>query len=200
MSASLTGFISHMSGPWRASFNDAKILMTELKDYHELRNFFTEFNDSYGGDCILILDRGYRDALSYLDDLGLKYEMPTLQQVEPRIFDNLSEISVRLSQLSQISRPEEISDSEIASQRSNKSNLDSGVVTQQPTSSQRSQPARPRRKKKNTRRPWDVYLASKPLTPAGKANQSRLVSSKRHSIEVCIIFVFILGIFDRSWS
>lgn len=187
-----------MSGPWKASFNDAKILMTELQDHHQLRQFFTGFNESYDGDCIMILDRGYRDSLSCLDEYGIKYEMPSmcyayfktcikyilaLQQVQPRIFDEMSDISVRLSQMSQTSRPEDVSDSEIASQRPNISNSDSGVIAQQPSSSQRSQN---RRSQRRTRRPWDVYLSTKPLIPCGLANRSRLVSSQRHSIEVNI--------------
>ena len=64
-----------------ASFNDAKILITELINYQPLQHFFTGFNESYDGDCVLVLDRGYRDALTTLDEYGIKYEMPSRSTV-----------------------------------------------------------------------------------------------------------------------
>ena len=60
-----------------ATVNDARILSTELEKYDELRNFFTQFSDKYEGDCVLILDRGYRDVLNTLDQYGLRYEIPS---------------------------------------------------------------------------------------------------------------------------
>lgn len=73
-----------------------------------------------------------------------------------------------------------------------KRNLDS-VVTSQPSSTiqpnqtqSASQSAGNPPKKKSKRilrTPYEIYEGTKPLT-AGEANQSRIVSSQRHSIEV----------------
>ena len=110
--------------------------------------------------------------------------------MEPRIFDNVSDISVRMSQLSSQSRPEIVSESEISSQRSQ--NIDSGV----PQSSQTSKTRKSRKSgsQKTPRRPWDVYLSSKPLMPAGLTNSSRLTSGKRWSNEVIQIYHFFIFI------
>ena len=55
----------------------------------------------------------------------------------------------------------------------------------QPTASSSTEPTGPPPKKKarKGRAPFEIYEATKPLT-AGEANQSRTVSSRRHSIEV----------------
>ena len=78
LSASLRGWICHCSGPWVAIENDAKIFETELTKNEEMRNFFSGYYESYDGDTIFLLDRGYRDVLSLLDELGYKYEIPSM--------------------------------------------------------------------------------------------------------------------------
>lgn len=74
-----------------------------------------------------------------------------------------------------------------------KRNLDSVVTSQpsstimQPTPSQSASQSvgnPPKKKSKRIlRTPYEIYEGTKPLT-AGEANQSRIVSSQRHSIEV----------------
>ena len=75
-----------------------------------------------------------------------------------------------------------------SSRSSSKRSRDSGVVTMQPSTTQSNSSANspPKKKVKRTgRRPFDIYQGTKPLS-AGEANQSRTVSSRRHSIEVSI--------------
>ena len=62
-------------GPYLAngSNNDAKITEDILKKQEKFRNFFKE-ND------IFIVDRGFRDCVGYLNDLGLRIEMPNFLQ------------------------------------------------------------------------------------------------------------------------
>ena len=77
-----------------------------------------------------------------------------------------------------------------------------GIITMQPNSSQSGSTSThhnlsessnnpPKKKnKKVLRTPFEIYESTKPLT-AGEANQSRMVSSRRHSIEVFILdFLF----------
>ena len=77
LSASLRGFICHCSGPWVAVANDALIFKTELTQNVHMRQFFEGFKESYDGETIFVLDRGYMDVLGLLDELGFKYEIPS---------------------------------------------------------------------------------------------------------------------------
>ena len=99
--------------------------------------------------------------------------MPMCQQERTSLFSQSSNFSTGLSQTacgSQQSRPQNSQGSSQSRSR------DSGVITQQPQATGNRQT----RSKKTS---WESYLATKPLT-AGEANCSRLVSSRRHSIEV----------------
>ena len=64
-----------------------------------------------------------------------------------------------------------------------KRNRDSGVISMQPSSSSSANPPPKKKNKKPGRRPFDIYLATKPLS-AGECNQSREVAAKRNPIEV----------------
>ena len=77
ISASLRGWICHCSGPWIAVENDASIFRKELPDNFKLREYFQGFYESYDGDTIFVLDRGYKDVMGLLDELGFKYEIPS---------------------------------------------------------------------------------------------------------------------------
>ena len=100
--------------------------------------------------------------------------MPMCQQERTSLFSQSSNYSTGLSQIpcgSQQSRQP------ISSQGSSQGrSRDSGVITQQPQKTANRQ-IRPKKTA------WESYLATKPLT-GGEANCSRLVSSRRHSIEV----------------
>ncbi|KYM99340.1 hypothetical protein ALC62_09925 [Cyphomyrmex costatus] len=68
------GYILDIQGPYfsNAANNDAAILLRELEtDVNNMRNWFQR------GD-IFIIDRGYRDAVSTLQRIGLQIEMPSL--------------------------------------------------------------------------------------------------------------------------
>ena len=107
-----------------------------------------------------------------------------LQQLEPTLFDYLSQISLRPSQLSVASQLSTGNDSNQARPSPGQSQLqsDSGmVITQQPTSSRSRSQSKPKKD------PWEAYMATKPLAPAGKSNSSRRVAGRRHSIEVISI-------------
>ena len=67
------GFIVDMLGPYLANKNDASILLEILKDSsYPLKLFFQK-------EDILIVDRGFRDAISVLNDLGIHVLMPALK-------------------------------------------------------------------------------------------------------------------------
>lgn len=68
------GYILDVHGPYFSDSrnNDANILRNEFQqDAAEIRNWFQE------GD-IFIVDRGYRDAIPLLEQLGITYKMPSL--------------------------------------------------------------------------------------------------------------------------
>lgn len=68
------GFILAIFGPYfsDSANNDAQILRDELqRDGDSLRNWFQN------GD-ILLVDRGYRDAVPFLQQLGIEHQMPAL--------------------------------------------------------------------------------------------------------------------------
>ena len=102
------------------------------------------------------------DISKILSNVLYKTYYLALQQIEPRIFDNVSEISLRMSQLSSQSRPEALSESELASQPSQ--NNDSGIINQRNSQMARQRKSRSQASAK-IRRPWEVYLSSKPLKP-----------------------------------
>lgn len=66
------GTIIHALGPYKASENDATIL----------QSIFTETNafDNLENNDIMILDRGFRDCVKFLQDQGLIVQMPALIQ------------------------------------------------------------------------------------------------------------------------
>lgn len=77
------GYILDIHGPYfsDARNNDAAILRNEFRrDVGALRYFLGE-----GG--IVIVDRGYRDVLPLLDELGIDYRMPALLQRGERQFE-----------------------------------------------------------------------------------------------------------------
>lgn len=66
------GTIVHALGPYKAKDNDATI----LKNIHESTNAFRNLHE---GD-LLILDRGFRDCVSYFKDHGFDVQMPSMLQ------------------------------------------------------------------------------------------------------------------------
>ena len=72
------GYVLDLPGPFYANQNDATILKTILEDPEGIRNILKP------GD-IFILDRGFRDVVSYLEDLGYKVFMPALKGKRPRL-------------------------------------------------------------------------------------------------------------------
>ena len=70
----MDGFILDIFGPYFADYqnNDAAILQHEFeRDIEALRNWFQN------GDIVLV-DRGYRDVIPFLNRLGISYKMPAL--------------------------------------------------------------------------------------------------------------------------
>ncbi|XP_018394741.1 PREDICTED: uncharacterized protein LOC108773430 [Cyphomyrmex costatus] len=68
------GWILHIQGPYFSdhSNNDAAILRNEFDhDAQRMRRWFQE-------DDIMIVDRGYRDAIPLFEQLGITWEMPAL--------------------------------------------------------------------------------------------------------------------------
>ena len=99
---------------------------------------------------------------------------------------NQSSQANQSSEANQTSQPNQSSQQQKSSRQGrNKRTLDSGIVTMQPTTSTAEPTIDPPPKKKTRkgRSPFEIYLGTKPLS-AGEANQSRIVSSRRHSIEV----------------
>lgn len=66
------GYIVDMMGPFEANINDAQILGTILKDENGLITLL------HGND-IFVLDRGFRDVLEELNELGFEVLMPALK-------------------------------------------------------------------------------------------------------------------------
>ncbi|KAL1488844.1 hypothetical protein ABEB36_014639 [Hypothenemus hampei] len=68
------GWILNIQGPYFSDHqnNDAAILENEFHhDVDRMRNWFQE-------DDIIIVDRGYRDAIPLFEELGIKWKMPAL--------------------------------------------------------------------------------------------------------------------------
>lgn len=74
MIVTTTGYFIAVIGPYLADAknNDASILQ------HILNNNIEEIRNWVTGDDIFIVDRGFRDALPYLESLGIQAEMPKL--------------------------------------------------------------------------------------------------------------------------
>lgn len=66
------GFVIDVSGPFLATKNDAEIFLNILSDPHGLRATLRE-ND------LLVLDRGFRDAVPKLEAMGFRVLMPALK-------------------------------------------------------------------------------------------------------------------------
>jgi hypothetical protein len=67
---STTGYFVSVVGPYIAKNNDASILNHIMKqNVEDIRNWVQ-------GDDIFVVDRGFRDSLEYLEQLGIKAEMP----------------------------------------------------------------------------------------------------------------------------
>lgn len=73
------GWIVDMPGPYLANKNDADILKSILQSQHPMKNFLQK------GD-ILILDRGFRDVVSYLEEeMQVTVLMPALKGKRPQL-------------------------------------------------------------------------------------------------------------------
>ena len=123
-----------------------------------------------------------------IESMGMKYEMPRCVQQRTSIFSQNSNFSFELCS----SLPSVNSGSETEPSQQHRS--ESGVITTQPSTSSQTQKRGPRRRSNKTS--WESYLATKPLT-AGESNSSRMVSSKRHSIEVSYIFKNLIRFSSR---
>lgn len=130
----------------------------------------------------------FSDATEMIESMGMKYEMPRCVQQRTSIFSQHSNFSAGLC----ASLPSVNSGSETEPSQPRQRGSDSGVITNQPSTNSQSQKRGPRRR--SNKNSWESYLASKPLT-AGESNSSRLVSSKRHSIEVSHIFWSLIRIY-----
>ncbi|XP_051176697.1 uncharacterized protein LOC127291551 [Leptopilina boulardi] len=86
------GYILDIHGPYFSDSrnNDAAMLANEMEVGHPgLRDWFRE------GDIILV-DRGYRDALPLLENLGINHKMPAFLERGQRQFDTLTANESRL--------------------------------------------------------------------------------------------------------
>ncbi|XP_033726042.1 uncharacterized protein LOC117315788 [Pecten maximus] len=71
-----TGYIVSILGPYHADSknNDASILK------HNIKTNMENMKDWLQTDDLLVVDRGFRDSLEFLSELGIKYQMPTFLQ------------------------------------------------------------------------------------------------------------------------
>ncbi|PJE77654.1 hypothetical protein CI610_03419 [invertebrate metagenome] len=71
-----TGYIVSILGPYHADSknNDASILK------HNIQTNMENMKDWLQTDDLLVVDRGFRDSLEFLSELGIKYQMPTFLQ------------------------------------------------------------------------------------------------------------------------
>lgn len=72
MIVSTTGYIVSVLGPYHADCknNDSSILK------HNIQSNMENINEWLQQDDIMVVDRGFRDSISFLQDLGIKSEMP----------------------------------------------------------------------------------------------------------------------------
>jgi GTP-dependent phosphoenolpyruvate carboxykinase len=69
---STDGYFLTVLGPYLARNNDATILNYMLKsNVEDIKGWFQE-------DDVFVIDRGFRDSLQLLEELGIKGEMPRL--------------------------------------------------------------------------------------------------------------------------
>lgn len=66
------GFVIDMLGPYTANMNDAEIMRVILNDPDGLIKLLKK-------DDIIVVDRGFRDVIIYLEELGFKVLMPALK-------------------------------------------------------------------------------------------------------------------------
>uniref|UniRef100_A0A1B6DD45 Transposase IS4-like domain-containing protein n=1 Tax=Clastoptera arizonana TaxID=38151 RepID=A0A1B6DD45_9HEMI len=66
------GFVIDMLGPYTANMNDAEIMKVILNDPHGLIKLLKK-------DDIILVDRGFRDVIVHLEELGFKVLMPALK-------------------------------------------------------------------------------------------------------------------------
>ena len=59
-----TVFLNSLSEKYQAVYNDASILMDELKEDEKLRRLVSTFHENWGGDVVFVIDRGYRLVLA----------------------------------------------------------------------------------------------------------------------------------------
>lgn len=78
-----TGHFVAILGPYLAKNNDALILTHMLqRNINDIKEFIKE-------DDIFVVDRGFRDSLSLLEDLGIQTEMPAfMKKGEKQMSDN----------------------------------------------------------------------------------------------------------------
>lgn len=71
---STTGYFISIIGPYFAKDNDASILNHIMKsNIEDIRSWIQD-------DDVFIVDRGFRDSITYLQDLGIKVEMPSFME------------------------------------------------------------------------------------------------------------------------
>ena len=71
---STTGYFISVLGPYFATTNDASILNHIMKsNVEDIRTWVAE-------DDIFVVDRGFRDSLVYLEELGIKAEIPSFME------------------------------------------------------------------------------------------------------------------------
>lgn len=71
---STTGYFISIIEPYFAKDNDASILNHIMKsNIEDIRSWIQD-------DDVFIVDRGFRDSITYLQDLGIKVEMPSFME------------------------------------------------------------------------------------------------------------------------
>ena len=82
MIVSTTGNIASVVGPYHAECknNDSSILK------HNIQSNMENIKEWLQQDDIMIVDRGSRDSISFLQDLGIKSEMPCFLKKCPLLF------------------------------------------------------------------------------------------------------------------
>lgn len=71
---STSGYFLSVLGPYFAKDNDASILTHIMRsNLEDIRNWVEE-------DDVFIVDRGFRDSLTYLEELGIQVKMPSFME------------------------------------------------------------------------------------------------------------------------
>ena len=85
-----TGQFAVILGPWIARNNDASILNHLLKcNINDIKGLVKD-ND------IFVVDRGFRDSLTLLEDLGIKTAMPSFMKKDEK---HMSDIDANTSRM-----------------------------------------------------------------------------------------------------